>query len=171
MVGVDLTPELFICRVARWPPRPVSRSEWVEGDAEELPFEDERFDVVLVDVRCDVRATARSCCARARARAATGRTFRVHQLDPGGDPRRLLPDDGRVRPARPAVRPAPSVCEGSENHVRHIFANTGVTLEFARESVPPPPFDTPGEAVDWSAERFGPLMMLPRSSRAAGPVA
>jgi hypothetical protein len=48
---------------------------------------------------------------------------------------------------------------GSENHVRHIFANTGVTLEFARESVPPP-FDTPGEAVDWSAERFGPLMML-----------
>jgi hypothetical protein len=49
---------------------------------------------------------------------------------------------------------------GTENRVRHIFAGTGVTLEFARESVPPSSFDTPGEAVDWNAERIGPLLML-----------
>jgi hypothetical protein len=61
-------------------------------------------------------------------------------------------------PAPPFVQPP--LLWGTENHVRHIFAGTGVTLEFARESVPPPPFDTPGEAVDWNAERFGPLLML-----------
>jgi ubiquinone/menaquinone biosynthesis C-methylase UbiE len=46
MVGVDLTPELFVAGRALAAEAGVE-IEWVEGDAEELPFRDERFDVVL----------------------------------------------------------------------------------------------------------------------------
>lgn len=61
-------------------------------------------------------------------------------------------------PAPPFVQPP--LLWGSEDHVRQIFAGTGVTLELARESVPLAWFDTPDQAVDWSAEKFDPLMML-----------
>jgi hypothetical protein len=66
---------------------------------------------------------------------------------------------GEYAPAAPPFV-EPPLLWGSEDHVREIFAGTGVTLEFARETVPLATFDTPDEAVDWSAERFGPLMML-----------
>jgi SAM-dependent methyltransferase len=46
VVGVDLTPELFIAGRALAAEAGIE-IPWVEGDAEELPFEDERFDVVL----------------------------------------------------------------------------------------------------------------------------
>lgn len=51
MVGVDLTPELFEAgeRLAQEAGVAV---EWVEGDAEDLRFEDESFDVVLSAFGC-----------------------------------------------------------------------------------------------------------------------
>jgi SAM-dependent methyltransferase len=51
VVGIDLTPELFdagrrLAADAR------VEIEWVQGDAEELPFEDQSFDVVLSTFGC-----------------------------------------------------------------------------------------------------------------------
>jgi SAM-dependent methyltransferase len=111
VVGVDLTPELFIAGRALAAEAGV-KIQWVEGDAEELPFEDERFDVVLstFGVMCVY-------CDRG--------TFRVHQLEPGGDPGRLLPDDGRVRPARPAVRATPVVVGHREPCPAHLRGHRG----------------------------------------------
>src|SRR5215212_3566110 len=46
VVGLDLTPELFATARRRAAERGV-HVDWVEGDAEQLPFEEERFDRVL----------------------------------------------------------------------------------------------------------------------------
>ena len=46
VVGLDLTPELFEAARARAAANDVV-VDWVEGDAEELPYEDESFDRVL----------------------------------------------------------------------------------------------------------------------------
>ena len=46
VVGLDLTPELFATAWRRMDEWGVA-VDWVEGDAEELPFDDESFDVVL----------------------------------------------------------------------------------------------------------------------------
>src|SRR5215212_10009279 len=46
VVGLDLTPELFATAWRRMDEWGVA-VDWVEGDAEELPFEDESFDAVL----------------------------------------------------------------------------------------------------------------------------
>src|SRR5215210_293010 len=46
VVGIDLTPELFESARRRAEHQRVA-VEWIEGDAEDLPFEDESFDRVL----------------------------------------------------------------------------------------------------------------------------
>src|SRR4051812_14617122 len=46
VVGLDLTPELFGTARRRAADHGVA-VDWVKGDAEDLPFEDERFDRVL----------------------------------------------------------------------------------------------------------------------------
>src|SRR5215212_6840043 len=51
VVGSDLTPELFDAGRALAAEAGVE-IEWVEADAEALPFEDERFDVVLSVFGC-----------------------------------------------------------------------------------------------------------------------
>jgi hypothetical protein len=61
--------------------------------------------------------------------------------------------------------PAPPFAEppllwGEEDHVRDLFRGSGVVLEFARETVPLSPFATAEEAVTWSEQTFGPVIML-----------
>src|SRR5215204_7716811 len=46
VVGLDLTPELFGTARGRAADHGVA-VDWAEGDAEDLPFDDERFDRVL----------------------------------------------------------------------------------------------------------------------------
>ena len=51
---------------------------------------------------------------------------------------------------------------GSEDHVRDLFADTGLELEFTRETVQFPRFDTVEEEVEFSATKFGPMIMARR---------
>jgi SAM-dependent methyltransferase len=51
VTGVDLTPELFDAARAEAAQAGVT-VDWVQGDAEDLPFEDEAFDVVLSTFGC-----------------------------------------------------------------------------------------------------------------------
>jgi SAM-dependent methyltransferase len=158
VVGLDLTPEFF--EAGRRLAGEVGVGiDWVEGDAEALPYEDESFDVVL---------SAFGCMFAPRHQVTAAELTRV--LRPGGrlglcnwTPEGIQGDFFRALGAY--LPPPPSFAQppllwGSEDHVRGLFAGTGVQLEFDRDTVEGEPFETGYDAVDILAANFGPLMML-----------
>src|SRR6266568_355798 len=133
VVGVDLTPELFEAGREQAEEAGVEL-EWVEGDAEDLPFPDGSFDVVL---------STFGVMFAPRHEVAAGELARV--LRPGGRMGltnwtadgvvgQMFRTMGSYLPAPPPVASGPPVLWGSEQHVRQLFAGTGVELSFAREA-------------------------------------
>lgn len=168
VVGVDLTPELFGAARSEAAAAGVL-VEWVEGDAEQLPFEDESFDAVL---------SVFGAMFAPRHRVTAHELARV--LRPGG---RLVmfnwaPDAGPARFFRQLASfmpPAPDVVEpsagwGDRDHVREIFEGTGVELSFDTEYAPNPfsRFATVDERIEHYTTVFGPMIMLKRRTEADG---
>ena len=166
VVGLDLTPELFDAGRKLAAKLDVA-VDWVQGDAEDLPFEDESFDVVLSTFGC-MFAPRHDVTARELARV----------LRPGG---RLAiaswtPDGGMgaffrmVGPYLPPPSPLaqPPTLWGSEEHVEQLFDGSGVELEFERDVATSPPFDSTDDAVDFITSKFGPMIMVKQMTEASG---
>ncbi len=159
VVGLDLTPELFDAGRALAADAGVDL-EWIEGDAEALPFDDESFDVVL---------STFGAMFAPRHQVTASELARV--LKPGG---RLglcnwTPEGGQgtfFRAMAEYLRPQPSfalppILWGTEAHVRELFAGSGVQLEFERAiAEESEPFADGNAAVDFLVSNFGPLMKL-----------
>lgn len=157
MVGVDLTPERFEAgeRLAREAGVAV---EWVEGDAEDLPFDNESFDVVLSSFGAMFAPRHEVTAAEmARVLRRGGRLGLCNWTPEGiqGDFFRAL---GAHLPPPPDFA-QPPLAWGSEGHVRELFVGTGVTLEFERDAVALP-YESGDEAFEFGASNFGPLIML-----------
>jgi SAM-dependent methyltransferase len=158
VVGVDLTPELFTAGRALAAEAGVD-VEWIEGDAEDLPCADESFDVVLSTFGV-MFAPRHEIAARELVRVLRpGGRFACTSWTPEGRQGTFFRTLGAYAPTAPPFA-QPPLLWGDESHVRELFAGTGVTLDFTRESVPLAPFGSAEEAVDWIADNFGPLIML-----------
>jgi SAM-dependent methyltransferase len=130
VVGLDLTPELFDTarRRAEWHDVVV---DWVEGDAEHLPFEDASFDRVFSAFGVQF-APRHAVVAQELARVCRpGGRIGLVSWTPSGQVGELFKIMGRYLPAPPAFASPPPLW-GDEAHVRALFAGTGVELEFAR---------------------------------------
>jgi SAM-dependent methyltransferase len=168
VVGVDLTPELFEAGREQAAEAGVEL-EWVEGDAEDLPFPDGSFDVVL---------STFGVMFAPRHEVAAGELARV--LRPGGRMGltnwtadgvvgQMFRTMGSYLPAPPPVASGPPVLWGSEQHVRHLFAGTGVELSFAREATESAVrLDSFDEEIEFRTKAFGPLMMAKKLTEAQG---
>jgi SAM-dependent methyltransferase len=155
VVGLDLTPELF-ARARTRAAEAAVEIEWVEGDAESLPFPDESFDVVL---------STFGCMFAPRHEVAAGELVRV--LRPGGrlgivawTPEGFVGDffrtlGGHLPPLPPFARPP--VLWGDPDYVRSLFDETSVELEFERDAVEFR-FDSAAEAVADYETNFGPVI-------------
>jgi SAM-dependent methyltransferase len=133
VIGVDLTPELFE-DARRLAADAGVEVEWVQGDAEALPFEDESFDVVL---------STFGCMFAPRHEVAAGELVRV--LRPGGrmglcswTPQSSIADLMRtlfayLPPAPEFALPPP--LWGARDHVRDLFEHSGIELEFDDQTV------------------------------------
>ena len=105
VVGLDLTPELFATAWRRMDEWGVA-VDWVEGDAEELPFDDESFDAVLSVFGVQF-APRHQIVARELARVMpAGRADRARELDPRGPDRRAVQDHGPLHAGAALVRRA-----------------------------------------------------------------
>jgi SAM-dependent methyltransferase len=156
--GVDLTPELFDAGRAL-AAREGVEIDWVEGDAEALPFDDESFDVVLSTFGVMFAPRHQATADELVRVLRPGGRFGLANWAPEsgqGDFFRLM---GEYAPPPPPFM-EPPLGWGREDHVRDLFAGSDVTLEFLRESVPLSPFDSGEEAFDFGAENFGPMVML-----------
>ena len=158
VVGVDLTPELFDAGRREAADAGVEL-EWVEGDAEALPFPDASFDVVLSTFGA-MFAPRHAVTAAELARVLRpGGRLGMCNWTPEGAQGRIFRAMGSFAPAPPPFA-EPPLMWGTEQHVREVFTGTGMHVEFERDTVTDEPFPTPEEAFEFGAENFGPAVMM-----------
>lgn len=133
VTGLDITPELL--EVARHRAAQAGAEiEFVEGDAEQLPFGDDAFDIVTSCFGV-MFAPRQEVAARELTRVARpGATIAVAAWTPEGVVgRNFRTVAAHMPPPPPELRPP--VMWGEEAHVRLLFADTGAELTCERHVV------------------------------------
>jgi SAM-dependent methyltransferase len=155
VTGLDLVPELLDTGRELADAAGVE-IDWVEGDAEALPFADERFDTVLsvlgVQFAPRHEATAQELVRVLRP----GGTMVLACWTPGGFIGQIFKTMAPYLPKPPAGATSPPLY-GDEDHVRALFAGAGVELSFERHTAA---FhaDSPVGFVAYMVEHYGPLL-------------
>jgi SAM-dependent methyltransferase len=155
VVGLDVTPEL-LALARRHADGAGVEVEWVEGDAQELPFADVSFDRVTSTFGAmfapDHARTARELVRVCRP---GGRIVMATWLDDGFVGELFTLTGNFLPPPPPGVQP-PSLW-GVEAHVREAFGAVDADLSIGREIVE---FDfaSVDDAVQRYAASFGPFV-------------
>ena len=155
VVGLDIAPELFEHARRRAAEAGVD-IEWVEGDAQDMPFADESFDRVISTFGAmfapdHERAAAElvRVCRRGGRVAMT--TWVTH-----GYAGEIFKLTGSFLPPPPAgVQPPP--LWGVESHVEEVFAAAGATPSIAHETLEVQ-FESETAAVEEYTTNFGPFV-------------
>jgi SAM-dependent methyltransferase len=155
VVGLDLTPELFETARARAVALGVE-VEWVAGDAEALPFDDDTFDRV-VSVFGVQFAPRHAVAAAELARVCRpGGVIGLCNWTPEGKVGEMFGIMSRYSPPAPAFASPPPLW-GDEEHVRGLFADVDVELAFERGTTPFL-FDSAEHYVSFFETNYGPMV-------------
>jgi SAM-dependent methyltransferase len=155
--GLDLTPELLEGARRRAGEAGVE-IEWVEGDAEALPFDDESFDVVLSTFGC-MFAPRHAVAAAELARVLKpGGRLGVAAWTPDGTIGDFFRSLAALGPPPPEGFEPPPLW-GTRDHVESLFEPTGLQVRFEDAAVGFE-FESFDAAVEEYYERFGPIVML-----------
>jgi SAM-dependent methyltransferase len=130
VVGLDLTPELFDTARARAAAHDVV-VDWVEGDAEELPYEDDVFDRVISAFGVQFAPRHEIVAHEIAGVTRPGGRIGLVNWTPEGLIGELFKIMGSYMPAPPAFASPPPLW-GSPSHVRRLFQGTRVVLDFER---------------------------------------
>ncbi len=164
-VGLDITPELLEDARRNAADAGVE-IEWVEGDAQDLPFEDASFDVILSTFgnmfAPDHRATAHEI---ARVVKPGGR-FGLACWRPDGTIGRMFATVAKYAPPPPEGFQPPPLW-GVRDHVTELFEGTGVELNFT-DGLVHWHYDSVDEVMDEFPDKFGPTVMLRRAIEPEG---
>lgn len=156
VIGLDLTPELFDAARERAANAAVE-IDWIEGDAEDLPFDDDSFDkVVSVFGAMFAPRHQRAADEIVRVTKPGGR-FAVTAWTPEGLNGQMFITTGSHMPAQPPEF-QPPVLWGTEDHVRSLFEGSGAELEFERAAVKLE-FDNIDEWLEIGETKLGPIIM------------
>lgn len=166
VVGLDITPELFPAARRRAEAAGVE-VELVEGDAEALPFDDASFDVVLSTFGVMFAPRHAVAAAEIARVLRPGGRIGLASWAPDGSVGAFFATVGRHLPAPPPFA-APPILWGTEDHVRELFAGTGIELSFTREVVPLASRVDLDESPEFFLESFGPLVMARRTLEPEG---
>jgi SAM-dependent methyltransferase len=155
VVGLDLVPELLDVAHARALASGLD-VEWVQGDAEALPFDDRSFDSVTsvfgVQFTPRHQVTADELVRVCRPGGRIG----LVNWTPEGLIGEMFQIMGRYMPPPPAFAAAPPLW-GDEGHVRELFAPNDLTLSFTRGSNLFA-FDNVAAYQTFFEERYGPTI-------------
>ena len=154
VVGLDLVPELL--EGGRRKAAEVGvEIEWVEGDAEALPFEDGSFDCVLSTFGHMFAPRHRQTADEMARVCRAGGTIGICCWTPEGVTGDLLGAIGSYMPPPPDFA-SPPLLWGTEEHVRAMF-DDAQDLEFERHSAIIE-WDTVEGWADFFMSRFGPFV-------------
>ena len=156
VTGLDLTPELFTAGRRRAAEANVE-IEWVEGDAENLPYEDGSFDRALSTFGTMFAPRHEVAAAELVRVTKPGGVVGVAAWTPEGTNGLMFRTVASHMPP-PAPELKPPALWGDEQHIRSLFEPHGVELEFERGKV-----DFEDESIEaWLAygeEKLGPMVM------------
>ncbi len=132
VTGLDLTPGLL--EVARRRAADAALEvNFIEGDAEDLPFESATFDLVTSCFGVMFAPRQQHAANELTRVARPGATLAIAAWTPEGLNGRMFQTVGSYIPAPPELKPP--VMWGNEDHVRSLFADSGAELSFERQMV------------------------------------
>ena len=166
VIALDLTPELLAGGRAIAADAGVD-VEWVEGDAEALPFPDESYDVVVSTLGVMFAPRHRVAALELGRVLAPGGRLAVCSWSPESLVANVFRTVAAYLPPAPGFASPPWLW-GSEEHVRSLFAGMGVELEFERGLLAPVRFDSPEEQVEYRTTMVGPMVVARALTEADG---
>jgi ubiquinone/menaquinone biosynthesis C-methylase UbiE len=157
VVVVDITPEHFEAGRAEAEARGVVL-DWVEGDAQSLPFDDDDFDVVTSSFGAIFAPNHQQVADELLRVCRPGGTIGMASFPPVGLTADIF---GVVAPYMPPPPPEalPPLLWGTEEHVRELFGDRIESLEM-RERTYTERAPTPEEYVALYKETFGPVIAV-----------
>jgi len=162
----DLTPELLEAGRRRAQAEGLEL-EWVEADAEDLPFEDGSFDVVMSSIGAmfaphhqDVADELVRVCRR-------GGTVGLLSWTPEGMIGALFRTMGPFAPPPPPGAQPPPLW-GSEEHVRDLFADRVEFRTLDRDILEITAFEHPYDYAEHVKARYGPTIAARANAQRSG---
>jgi len=162
----DLTPELLAAGRTRAEAAGVEL-DWVEADAERLPFEDESYDVVMSAIGV-MFAPHHQLAADELVRVCKpGGTIGLLSWTPEGMIGALFRTIGPFAPAPPPGASPPPLW-GSEEHVRELLGDRVRLDRVERDALDVTAFEHPRDFAEHFKARYGPTIVAQNNARANG---
>lgn len=164
VTAADLTPELFKAGRAAAAHRGVTL-DWVEADAEAMPFDDDSFDVVMSCVGAMFAPHHQATADEIVRVARPGGTIGMINWTPDGFIGNLF---ATMKPYAPPPPPgaSPAPMWGDEDHVRELFGDKVTDLAVRRETVLMDHCATPQEFREYWKRNYGPTIATYRFNEA-----
>jgi SAM-dependent methyltransferase len=162
----DLTPELLEAGRARAAAEGVEL-EWAEADAEQLPFDDESFDVVMSSIGAMFAPRHQSVADELVRVCRPGGTIGLLSWTPEGMIGALFRTMGPFAPPPPPGAQPPPLW-GSEQHVRELLGDRVELRLLERELLEVTAFERPRDYGEHFKARYGPTIVARANAVRAG---
>ena len=153
----DLTPELLEAGRGRAESSRVEL-EWVEADAENLPFEDESFDVVMSSIGAMFAPHHQDVADELVRVCRPGGTIGMLNWTPEGMIGALFRTMGPFAPPPPPGAQPPPLW-GGEDHVRELFGDRVEWRTLEREMLEITAFERPHDYGEHFKAKYGPTIV------------
>jgi SAM-dependent methyltransferase len=162
----DLTPELFDAGRARAESAGVTL-EWAEADAENLPFPDASFDVVMSSIGAMFAPRHQDVADELVRVCKPGGTIGMLNWTPEGQIGALFRAMGPFAPPPPPGASPPPLW-GSEDHVRELFGDRVDLHTLEREDLTITAFEHARDYGTHFKDRYGPTIVARKNAVANG---
>jgi SAM-dependent methyltransferase len=162
----DLTPELFDAGRRRAEAEGVTL-EWVEADAEHLPFEDESYDVVMSSIGAMFAPHHQDVADELVRVCRPGGTIGMLNWTPEGMIGALFKTMGPFAPPPPPGAQPPPLW-GGEDHVKELFGDRVDLRTLERDVLEITAFERPRDYGEHFKERYGPTIVAQTNARNNG---
>ena len=162
----DLTPELFDAGRER-AKREGVQLEWVEADAENLPFENESFDVVMSSIGAMFAPHHEKVADELVRVCRSGGTIGMLNWTPEGMVGDLF---ATMRPFAPPPPPGaqPPPLWGSEKHIQKLFGERVNWRKLDRENLEVTAFEKPADYAAHMSASYGPTIVARANAKKVG---
>jgi SAM-dependent methyltransferase len=166
VIASDLTPELFEAGRKRGRAKGV-QLEWVEADAENLPFEDESFDVVMSSIGAMFAPDHEKVASELVRVCRKGGTIGMLNWTPEG----MIGD--LFKTMRPFAPPSPPGAQppplwGSEGHLRRLFGHRVEWRMLERQDLEISAFEKPTDYAEHFKAYYGPTIAVRTNAEKMG---